>query len=180
MENLRKRLEESYKLASHNAKKVAYKNKTIFDRKLNNSQLEAGDRVLVRNVRLRGKNKLADKWETDIHIVVKRAGDLPVYTNRPESKLGPSRTLHRVRLLPCSFLPAATAEISEPEPVHCPKTRQATALQSDDRAESELSKYDNEPSFQWDAHSQCEKITRFTTVHEYLKPTQKTDMRQTF
>lgn len=33
-----------------------------------------------------------------------RAGDLPVYTVKPESKDGPSRTLHRDLLLPCELL----------------------------------------------------------------------------
>lgn len=33
-----------------------------------------------------------------------RAGDLPVYTVKPEGKDGPSRTLHRDLLLPCELL----------------------------------------------------------------------------
>ncbi len=73
---------------------------------MTNSSLEVNDRVLVRNVRLRGKHKLADKWESEVYVVVKRAGDLPVYTVRP------LRTLHRDLLLPCGFLPAS--EVSSP------------------------------------------------------------------
>lgn len=71
IQNLRSRLEESYQLASKNAAKAAEKKPSI---------LEAGDQVLVRNVKLRGKHKLEDKWENDIYVVIKRAGDLPVYT----------------------------------------------------------------------------------------------------
>ncbi|KAJ8009443.1 hypothetical protein DPEC_G00088920 [Dallia pectoralis] len=37
-----------------------------------------GDRVLVKNVNIRGKHKLADKWERPIHIVVKRIDGGPV------------------------------------------------------------------------------------------------------
>ncbi|KAK7933739.1 hypothetical protein WMY93_004635 [Mugilogobius chulae] len=112
VQNLRSRLEESYQLASKNAAKSAERNKVRFDHRVKPSVLEEGDRVLVRNVRLRGKHKLEDKWEKDIYVVVKRAGDLPVYTVRPETdSSGRTRTLHRDLLLPCGFLP----ESKEPE-----------------------------------------------------------------
>ncbi|XP_077385347.1 uncharacterized protein LOC144023586 [Festucalex cinctus] len=55
-------------------------------------QRQTGDRVLVRNVRLRGKHKISDKWETVVHVVVKRAGTLPVYTIKPENDDGPNNT----------------------------------------------------------------------------------------
>ncbi|XP_041864913.1 uncharacterized protein LOC121654728 [Melanotaenia boesemani] len=170
VESLKKRIEESYKLASQNARKVAEKNKARFDRKITVSELEPGDRVLVRNVRLRGKNKLADKWEADVHVVVKRAGHLPVYTVKPESKQGPSRTLHRDLLLPCSFLSAATAEISEGAPIHRPKTRQTVVTVSTDL--EDLTDLDNEHLIQWVEESPSEEIARFTTVTECEKPRQ--------
>lgn len=56
-------LEESYRLVSENALKLSKKNKSHFDQYVTPSSLEVGDRVLVRNVRLRGKHKLEDKWE---------------------------------------------------------------------------------------------------------------------
>ena len=86
MHDLKGRLEESYRVATENASKTAERNKQRFDRRVVESTLETGDRVLVRNVWIRGKHKLADKWEPEIHIVVKRAGDLPVYTVKPEGK----------------------------------------------------------------------------------------------
>lgn len=174
VESLKKRLEESYKLASKNAQKVADKNKTRVDRKITVSELEPGDRVLVRNVRLRGKHKLADKWEADIHVVVKRAGDLPVYTVEPESKQGPSRTLHRDLLLPCNFLPVARADTSAPEPVQRPKTRQTVVSENNDQ--EQLPELDNEVLFQWVGDPTCKEIARFTTVHEYPKSSQIPDM----
>ncbi len=106
VKHLKSHLEESYSLASHRALKSAERNKNRFDKLVTNSSLEVNDRVLVRNVRLRGKHKLADKWESEVYVVVKRAGDLPVYTVRP------LRTLHRDLLLPCGFLPAS--EVSSP------------------------------------------------------------------
>lgn len=101
VQNLQSRLEESYQIASWNALKTAERNKVRFDKKVTTSDLEVGDRVLVRNMRIRGKHKLMDKWKADIYVMIKCAGDLPVYTVRPENKDGPKRTLHRDLLLPC-------------------------------------------------------------------------------
>lgn len=47
------------------------------------STLEEGDQVLVRNVRLWNKDKLADKWESTVYKVHKKIGDLPMYTIQP-------------------------------------------------------------------------------------------------
>ena len=95
VKHLKSQLEESYKIATRSAAKVAEKNKTRFDKRVTPSALDIGDRVLVRNVRIRGKHKLADKWESTVHVVVKKAGDLPVYTVKPETGEGPCRTLHQ-------------------------------------------------------------------------------------
>lgn len=81
------------------------------------SVLEVGDRVLVKNVHLRGKHKLSYKWEQDIYVVVKNAGELPVYMVKPENRDKPMHTLHRDLLLPCGFLPAVENALL-PEPVH--------------------------------------------------------------
>lgn len=106
---LKAHLQESYQLACKNAAKTTEKNKVRFDRHVTESTLDVGDCVLVRNVRLRGKHKLADKWESIVHVV-NRKGDLPVYTVKPEDKDGPLRTLHRDLLLPCGFLPVCEEE----------------------------------------------------------------------
>lgn len=62
----------------------------------------------MRNVNVRGKHKLADKWERPIHIVVNRIDGGPVYVVKPETGNGPQRRLHRDLLLPCGFLPVET------------------------------------------------------------------------
>lgn len=124
VDNLKTRLEESYQLAARNASKTAERNKLRFDKKITTADLEVGDRVLVRNVRVRGKHKLSDKWEQDIYVVVKRAGSLPVYSVKPENKDGPVRTVHRDLLLPCGFLPVSNEEEEETTPAtQKPKTR---------------------------------------------------------
>lgn len=124
VKHLKSHLEESYKIATRSAAKVAERNKTRFDRHVTPSALDIGDRVLVRNVRIRGKHKLADKWESIVHVVVRKAGDLPIYTVKPETGEGPWRTLHRDLLLPCGFLPITTEECSQPKPLERRKTRQ--------------------------------------------------------
>ncbi|XP_027882091.1 uncharacterized protein LOC114150078 isoform X3 [Xiphophorus couchianus] len=110
VKNLQSSLKESYKLASENALKSAGKNKIRFDQKITPCSLEIGDRVLVRNIRLRGKHKLADRWEHGVYKVVGRAENVPVYTVQPEHKEGPTRTLHRDLLLPCGFLPVCSTD----------------------------------------------------------------------
>lgn len=100
VKDLKECLKESYEIAIKNAAKVSERNKRRFDTRVVVSTLDVGDRVLVRNVKLRGKNKLADKWESDEYVVIRNAGDLPVYTVQPEGNNGPIRTLHRDLLLP--------------------------------------------------------------------------------
>ncbi|CAI5680231.1 unnamed protein product [Oreochromis niloticus] len=105
VKGLRQRLQESYSLAAKNAKKMGEKNKARFDREVRAAELLEGDRVLVRNMNIRGKHKLADRWEQKIHVVVRRISNSPVYVVKPETGEGPHRTLHRDLLLPCGFLP---------------------------------------------------------------------------
>lgn len=169
VQHLKSHLKESYEVASRNAQKMAEKNKIRFDKHVTNSSLEVGDRVLVRNVRIRGKHKLADRWESEVYVVVKRVPDLPVYTVRPETKDGPLRTLHRDLLLPCGFLPVS--ETLEPA-VSKPTTRRRTRLNPDsqgpDGLDSALETDDEIPDPVQSIYPVNE--TRFTTVHKVLKP----------
>ncbi|CAI5671417.1 unnamed protein product [Oreochromis niloticus] len=129
--------------------------------------LEPGDRVLVRNVRLRGKHKLSDKWEEEVYVVVHRAGDLPVYKVKPENSDGPMRTLHRDLLLPCGFLTDSEVnlESSEQSLPHRPRTRQQNLdlnsfpepLVEDEDTGSLVSLYVNPPTL----HFTVEKQTHF-------------------
>uniref|UniRef100_A0A3B1IZP3 Gypsy retrotransposon integrase-like protein 1 n=1 Tax=Astyanax mexicanus TaxID=7994 RepID=A0A3B1IZP3_ASTMX len=142
VKHLKMRLEESYKLAMGNTTKMAEKNKTRFDKRVVESTLEEGDRVLVRNVKLRGKHKLADRWEPTVHVIVKRAGELPVYTVRPENQKGQLRTLHRDLLRPCNFL--STEDVTPKIKVTKPRTRAASHI--NDPEESEVdSDFDESP-----------------------------------
>ena len=66
------------------------------------------DRVLVRSVNLRGKQKIADHWEEEVYVVTGMPNlDIPVFEVRREDGVGRTRTLHGNLLLPISGVPAA-------------------------------------------------------------------------
>ncbi|CAI5677245.1 unnamed protein product [Oreochromis niloticus] len=105
--------------------------------------LNVGDRVLVRNVRVRSKHKLADKWESSVYIVVKKAGNLPVYTVQPEGQDKPLRTLHRDLLLPCGYLSSSEKEMLTKQKRKMPvlPVSPVHADDDDDNDEEELISY---------------------------------------
>ena len=62
--------------------------------------------MLVRNVGIRGKHKLADRWEHKPYIVKDKPNpDIPVYVVQEEGSRKKPRILHRNLLLPFMGLP---------------------------------------------------------------------------
>ena len=120
---------EAYKLAKEKAIVTTTRGKKNYDRKLNFTTLEPGDRVLVRNLTPRGgPAKLRAYWENKVHVVVKRRGEGPVYEVKPEDQDKPIRVLHRNILLPCDFLtptetPTADDIEEQPKPQRARKLR---------------------------------------------------------
>ena len=103
---LKERLSAAYRLASTKIAKAQESQKLHYDLKTRGATIEVGDRVLVRNVKIRGKHKIADKWEEGVYEVVNQPNpDIPVYDVRSEEGRGPIRTLHRNLLLPISSIP---------------------------------------------------------------------------
>ena len=102
---LKKRLQFAYKVASTESKKNADRHKANYDLKVWEATLDVGDRVLVRQVGLKGKHKLADRWEKIPYVVVAvpNAG-IPVYKVKKESGDSIVKTLHRNMLLPFSAI----------------------------------------------------------------------------
>ena len=78
-----------------------------------NINLIANDRVLVRNVSLRGKQKLADKWEEHPYVIISQPDPtVPVYqVKREGDRYKKVRTLHRNLLLP--FMSVTDVEDTE-------------------------------------------------------------------
>ena len=103
---LKERLHFAYWAAEKVAKKSADKQKAHYDLKVRHSNLKPGDRVLVKNVGLRGKRKIADRWERNPYVVKSQPiSDIPVYEVIPENpRARKTRLLHRILLLPFSSI----------------------------------------------------------------------------
>lgn len=97
---LRKELKTAYELAESIAAKQNDGNKRRYDKKIRFSQLLPGDRVLIRNLGLQGKHKLADRWASNIYVVESQLPNLPVFKLKPENGSGPVKILHRNHILP--------------------------------------------------------------------------------
>jgi transposase InsO family protein len=112
VQDLKSSLDKAYRAASEHAGLGAGRNKARYDKRVKVSVLDKGDRVLVRNVGLTGKNKLANHWCADAYVVVRRVGgdESSVYVVLKENGCGKERTLHRNMLLPCGFLPLPMKE----------------------------------------------------------------------
>ena len=75
-----------------------------YDSKIRESTVQVGDGVLIRNVGLKGKNKLADKWTRDTYIVINQPNsDIPVFQVKNESGNEKIETLHRNYVAPNFF-----------------------------------------------------------------------------
>ncbi|VDI50633.1 Hypothetical predicted protein, partial [Mytilus galloprovincialis] len=96
---LEERLKKSFEIVQKAANEARNKQKTYFDKSARASNLEIGDKVLVKILAFEGKHKLADKFEDDIYEIVDKPNrDIPVFIVR--SQKGKERTLHRNHLLP--------------------------------------------------------------------------------
>ena len=104
--NLRRRLQDAYKLAASEAEKAQLRQKRGYDQRLRGIALRPGDRVLVKILAFEGKHKLSNKFEDTPYVVTDQPNeDIPVFTVQREDGVGPLRTLHRNHLLPISTLP---------------------------------------------------------------------------
>ena len=77
-------MQDAYDLARQNISKSADDGKRQYDRKVQFPSLQPGDRVLVRNLsECGGPGKLRSHWQQEVHIIVEKRGDLPVYEVTP-------------------------------------------------------------------------------------------------
>lgn len=134
VQKLKADLQEAYELASAAALRNHQKNKTYYDRRVRHQVLVKGDRVLVRNLGLKGKHKLQDKWCSVPHLVVEQLPNLPVYRVKPENGFGRERTLHRDHLLPIGEFVRFGNFIEKEEVSHKPVTRVERARRASTKA----------------------------------------------
>lgn len=105
-------LHYAYRQVTDQISAAAAKSKRLYDRMAREAPLLPGERVLVRDSRRQGKEKLSDRWEPRPYVVERQHGpDHPVNTIRPEGKSGPERTLHRNLLHPCPNFPRPREEV---------------------------------------------------------------------
>lgn len=93
-------LQAAYQLAQAASAKMNQGNKERYDQKVRYHNLNPGDRVLLRNLGLKGKQKLADRWSANPYVVESQMSDLPVYRLKPADGSGPIKVMHRNHLLP--------------------------------------------------------------------------------
>ncbi len=98
--DMRKELKAAYELAESIAAKQNDNNKQRYDKRIRFTQLLPGDRVLLRNLGLQGKHKLADRWASKPYVVESKMPNLPVFRLKPEDGDGPIKILHRNHVLP--------------------------------------------------------------------------------
>ena len=148
---LKDKLTEAYKKATEQTEKAAENSKKNYDRKVRYSKLEPGDIVLARNVTIRGKHKIADKWEDDPYIIIAQPNpDTPVYKikkNSPSAKK--TREVHRNMLLPLrqtADTKRQTIDKEEPKKYVIPQRRPKSACRHKDNTEDDEDDQSDRPS----------------------------------
>lgn len=126
VKKLRESIQESYTLAIERSANIDQHNKQRFDKKVREPVLQAGDRVLVWNIGIPGKNKIADCWSETTYTVVKQIKNSPVYVAVLEHSEVPERVFHLDLLLPCGFLSSSDEELHQRRPSRKPDSSQHT------------------------------------------------------
>lgn len=111
------KLEQAYKSASAAAKSAAKKQAHGYNQKVRGHPIKKGDYVLVKNVGVKGKHKLADRWRSERYVVLDKPNDhIPVYRVAAEDG-STVKMLHRNMLLPLILPVEDTSSVdTEPQP----------------------------------------------------------------
>ena len=76
---MKEQLSTAYSIAIKEASLSKTQHKQRYDQRIHGAVIDIGDHVLVRNVGLKGKQKLADKWaETIYEVQSQPSPDIPV------------------------------------------------------------------------------------------------------
>lgn len=114
VESMKQRLQAAYEAATYANKLASDRQARNYNRKVRGAALREGDLVLVKNVGLKGKHKLADRWQHDPYTVMQQPNtQIPVYKIGKEGEK--PRMLHRNMLLPLSLPIGDTDDIPSSE-----------------------------------------------------------------
>ena len=102
---LRERLESAHKIATAEGKEFANRHNVLYHRRVRGTTFEVGDLVLVRNISLRGRNKLTNRWEDGDVYVVNNSQRYMCFIVQREGAHGCKIYLFRNVVLPVNFLP---------------------------------------------------------------------------
>ena len=101
--SIRQNLKAAYQAATDATKQAQKRQAKSYNKKVRGNTIDTGDYVLVKNVGIKGKHKLADRWKPDLYIVTEHPNkDIPVFKVRPENGSG-EKVLHRNMLLPLNL-----------------------------------------------------------------------------
>ena len=148
-DKLKNRLSDAYKCASEEAAHKGEKYKHYYDKGIRHSVLEAGDRVLVKKVGIKGKHKLADIWESTPYVVISQPmPDIPLYVVKKENSASKPMPLHCNMLLPFNTLPSSLEEEpSKPKkPAHVVQEETYTDSSSDSSADEDDEQTEDQPA----------------------------------
>ena len=121
IKDLEGRIKYTYHSVQESIKRASAKQKVNYDRKVRGAVPCVGDHVLVKQVGLKGKHKLANKWEEEVYqIMCQPNPDIPVYEVRGLDN-GKVKVLHRNMLLPLAI--PLSDECGDVKPKAVPKPR---------------------------------------------------------
>ena len=145
--DLQEHVKYSQELAGKKLAQKASKAKEKYDKRAVAAGLQPGDTVLIKKTTSSGREKLADRWVDDIHIVLSQPNpNIAVYKVKPSSRAGRVRTLHRNLLLPVSVDEEEDDVSQEPEPVRpnnpASRSRPKSSNPSPNCSESSDSEYE--------------------------------------
>ena len=130
IEGLRERLKHAHQVVQARLTGKGEASQKWYAKKVRGATLQLGDQVLLRQIGLQGKNKLADRWQEEVYVVTSQPNaSIPVFSVRRLDGHGKVKTVHRNLLLPVRSVPTPVPNKPKSGPSQTPiLTRSRTRL----------------------------------------------------